>query len=123
MYERDWPFIITGREPSPEDGSRLSVAELRDAFLNAKLDAPNAGEITSRTFGEYQATTDVIVAVFGKPRAVEGLTPEDFATLRAKLAEKRGPVSLGNAIEARTPTQIPISKFTSGRNIAGIVPS
>jgi integrase len=98
-YERNWPYIITGREPPPDNDGRLTIAELGDSFLNRKLDSLDAGEITQRTFGEYRQTTDCIVAVFGKDRAVESLTPEDFAILRAKLAEKRGPVSLGNAVQ------------------------
>lgn len=98
-YDRTWPYIITGRAPPAADGDGVSVAGLCDAFLNAKLDALHAGEITPRTFAEYHKTTDRIVSAFGKTRAVEGLTPEDFGALRAKLSETRGPTSLANEIQ------------------------
>ena len=59
----------------------------------------HAGEITPRTFAEYHKTTDRIVEAFGKTRAVEGLTPEDFGTFRASLSRTRGPVALGNEVQ------------------------
>ena len=98
-YERTWPYILQGRTPPPTDGDGLTIADLCDAFLNSKLDAMHGGEITPRTFAEYHKTTDRIVEAFGKSRAVEGLTPEDFGAFRASLSRTRGPTSLGNEIQ------------------------
>src|SRR5262249_32579340 len=43
-------------------------------------------------------TTDLLVATFGKTRLVDDLAADDFETLRATMAERWGPVRLGNAI-------------------------
>lgn len=76
----------------------LTLAELCNRFLTAKLHQRDAGEIGARMFAEYQEVTDLLVGTFGKTRAVHSLDTEDFATLRAKMAERWGPVRLGNAI-------------------------
>ena len=47
---------------------------------------------------EYKETTDLLVAAFGKDRLVDDLAADDFEKLRADLAERWGPVRLGNAI-------------------------
>lgn len=91
--------LLAGRKPRKADGDSLTVAELCDAFLNAKLDALHSDEITPRTFAEYHKTTDRIVDEFGRTRSVESLTPEDFGSFRANLAQTRGPTSLGNEIQ------------------------
>ena len=98
-YEHDWPFIITGRTPPAADSDGLTVGELCNRFLNAKLDSLRAGEITRKTFADYNLSTDRIVEAFGSHRSVEGLTPEDFAEFRAALAQTRGPTALGNEIQ------------------------
>jgi integrase len=47
---------------------------------------------------EYRLTTDMVVAAFGKDRLVDDLAADDFGRLRAAMAERWGPVRLGNAI-------------------------
>src|SRR5439155_20138861 len=42
---------------------------------------------------------DLIVPHFGKGRLVADADPDDFAALRAKMAKKWGPVTLGNVIQ------------------------
>jgi hypothetical protein len=72
-YERTWPFIITGRTPPAAAGDSLTVAELCDAFLNAKLDALHAGEITNRTFAEYHKADRIVGVWLSDPlRATQG---------------------------------------------------
>src|SRR5262249_44257870 len=48
---------------------------------------------------DYKAACDLVVSHFGRSRLVEDLDPEDFAALRAKLAKKWGPVTLGNVVQ------------------------
>jgi hypothetical protein len=76
----------------------LTVADLCNHFLTAKLRKQASGELGSRMFEEYKQITDMLVADFGKTRLVDDLAAADFEALRATMAERWGPVRLGNAI-------------------------
>jgi integrase len=90
--------LHAGRTPRvTADG--LTVANLCNRFLTAKHHQLAAGEVTPRTFAEYKATTDRLVARFGKNRLADDLASDDFEALRAELAERYGPVRLGNEIQ------------------------
>jgi integrase len=58
---------------------------------------PNADPMKPK--GEYPATTDRLIAAFGKTRLVEDLAADDFEALRDELAKQFGPVRLGNEIQ------------------------
>lgn len=89
--------LLAGRTPRVNrDG--LTVAGLCNHFLTSKLHLLNTSEISPRTFHDYKGTTDRLVSVFGKERFVDDLTTDDFRQLRGKIAEKRGPVALGNEV-------------------------
>lgn len=49
-------------------------------------------------FTEYKEKTDWIVAAFGGQRLVDDLAAEEFGELRVDLAQRWGPVRLGNVI-------------------------
>jgi integrase len=87
-----------GRKPRP-DVKALTVKGLANAFLNHKLGLLEAGEITQRTWGEYEAAAELLVKEFGKQRLAADLDTDDMAGLRAKLAKRWGPVCLGNLIQ------------------------
>jgi integrase len=56
-YEREWPYIIDGREPPPKDApDYCSIGDLCDEFLNAKRVRLESRELTLRSFGDYFAT-------------------------------------------------------------------
>lgn len=89
--------LLAGRTPrAMRDG--LTLIDLCNAFYRAKLHLLETGEITPRTFHDYRAVTDRLLAVFGKRRLVEDLAADDFETLRRNIAKTRGPVALGNEI-------------------------
>jgi integrase len=89
--------LHAGRTPRVKaDG--LTVADLCNRFLTAKLRKREAGELGLRMFAEYKEVTDLIVAAFGKTRLVDDLAADDFEALRATMAERWGPVRLGNTI-------------------------
>jgi integrase len=90
--------LHAGRTPRPEPGA-LTVKDVANAFLNHKQALLNTGELSPRTWGEYKGTADLLVSTFGKQRLVADLAPDDFATLRNKMAGRWGPVRLGNAIQ------------------------
>jgi integrase len=97
LYRAQAEDLHAGRTPRVKaDG--LTVADLCNRFLTAKLRKRNAGEVGARMFDEYRQTTDLIVAAFGKDRLVDDLAADDFEKLRAEMAERWGPVRLGNAI-------------------------
>jgi integrase len=77
----------------------LTVKELCNRFLTAKLGLVESGELTNRSWQDYKATCDLIVAHFGRGRLVGDIDPDDFSPLRTKMAKKWGPVTLGNAIQ------------------------
>ena len=97
-YQQKREDIWAGRTPRvPSEG--LTVKDLCNRFLTAKLQKVNSGEIAARTFAEYRQTTDRLVATFGKERLVDDLASDDFERLRANIAKVWGPVRLGNEVQ------------------------
>jgi integrase len=97
LYKEQAEDLHAGRTPRVKSDG-LTVAGLCNAFLTAKLRKQTAGELSHRMFAEYKETTDLVVAAFGKDRRVDDLAADDFEALRATMAERWGPVRLGNAI-------------------------
>jgi integrase len=89
--------LHAGRTPRVKSDG-LTVADLCNRFLTAKLRKQAAGEIGPRMFQEYKEVTDLIVGAFGKTRLVDDLADDDFEALRADMAKRWGPVRLGNAV-------------------------
>src|SRR5262245_10582566 len=96
-YKRQADDLHAGRTPRVQaDG--LTVADLCNRFLTSKLRKVEAEEMSQRSFRDYKEVTDIIVSAFGANRLVKDLAADDFATLRATMAKKWGPVRLGNGI-------------------------
>jgi integrase len=90
--------LHAGRKPHQEkDG--FTLADLCNKFLNHKRHLVDTRELAHRTWEDYKAACDCVIEAFGKTRLVEDLRPDDFESLRDKLARKWGPVTLGNAIQ------------------------
>jgi hypothetical protein len=96
-YKAQADDLHAGRTPRVKNGS-LTVADLCNHYLTAKVRQQNANELSARTLMEYRQTTDLLVAAFGKTRRVEDLAADAFGSLRTQMAERWGPVRLGNAI-------------------------
>jgi integrase len=90
--------LHAGRKPRP-DPEGLTVKELANAFLNYKRDLLNAGELSPRTWAQYKETCVLLVEQLGKQRLVSDLGPDDFATLRRRLAKRWKPLTVGNFIQ------------------------
>ncbi len=98
QYKQQADDLHAGRTPrAKSDG--LTVADLCNHFLTAKLRQLEAGELGKRSFGDYKAETDRLVATFGKDRRIDDLAASDFETLRADMAKTWGPVRLGAEIQ------------------------
>jgi integrase len=93
--------LHAGRKPKDQgDGPEgLTVKQLANAFLNAKQDSLDAGELSPRTWAQYKETCALVVRHFDKHRLVSDLGPDDFAALRRKLAKRWQPLTLGNFIQ------------------------
>lgn len=98
LYKEQVDDLQSGRTPRTS-GEGLTVADLCNQFRTAKLRQRESGELSSRTYDEYVATTDLLVVEFRKDRLVADLTAADFEALRATMAKKWGPVRLGNEIQ------------------------
>jgi integrase len=96
-YKKVADDLHAGRTPRVQSDG-LTVADLCNRFLTAKLRKRESGELGLRMFAEYKETTDLIVAAFGSRRLVGDLAADDFEALRATMAERWGPVRLSNAI-------------------------
>jgi integrase len=90
--------LHAGKTPRPDSGA-LTVKELANHFLNAKLEAVEAGELSPRTFDGYRIIIDSLVAGLGKSRLVGDLDPQDFAALKSRLAKTNGPTRMGVIVQ------------------------
>jgi integrase len=94
-YLKQADDLHAGRTPRPSDTGAATVKGVVNAFLNSKQEKVESGEMAPRTWRDYKAACDAVVKQFGKGRLVEDLRPDDFARLRAALAKRLGPASLG----------------------------
>jgi integrase len=83
----------------PDATGGLTVRDLCNHFLTSKDNLLKSKELAQRTFEEYEQIAKILVAEFGRDRQVTDLKTIDFETLRAKLAQRWGPVRLGNAVQ------------------------
>ena len=97
-YLENKDALHAGRKPR-EATESFTIKELCNQFLTAKKALVESGELKQRSWQDYKDSCDLIVSNFGKTRLVADLDPDDFATLRNKLAKKWGPVTLGNVIQ------------------------
>jgi integrase len=96
LEQRD--TLHAGRTPRP-DPEALTVKGMANAFLNAKREAVDAGELSRRTWLDYRAIMEKLVAGLGKQRGVTALEPQDFATLKNQLAKRNGPHRMCTVIQ------------------------
>ena len=68
---------------------------MANAFVNAKKEAVDAGELSPRTWDGYKTAYDFLVKQLGKARLVADLDPDDFAALRNRRANRYGPHGCG----------------------------
>jgi integrase len=90
--------LHAGRLPR-EDSEGVTIHALANHFLNQKQTLVDVGELSPRTWTDYKEACDQIVAEFGKRRLLDDLNPDDFASLRNKMAKRWGPHRLGKVIQ------------------------
>lgn len=99
LYKAQADDLHAGRKPRPKGEEGFTVRDACNAFLIAKEAKRDSGELTARTFAEYRATTDRIIATFGATRLVDNLAADDFNELRASIARVWGPWRLSGEIQ------------------------
>jgi integrase len=97
-YEEQKGALHSGKSPKP-DSDATTVKDICNTILNAKKALVESQELSPRSWEGYKNACDVIIKHFGKRQKIGDLTPEDFTSLRKKLAVKWGPVRLGNTIQ------------------------
>jgi integrase len=92
--------LHAGRTPRHETGPEaLTLKDVANAFLNAKGDKKEAGELSPRTWAKYKEVTDLLVSEFGKRRLVSDLRPDDFAALKRTMTQRWGPLRVADFIQ------------------------
>ena len=78
------------------------VAALCNKFLNfRKLDV-DQGKISQRQWSDLRSACEQLITVFGRDRAVESLTPEDFIELRRAIAtNKNGTAAAPSSVKRK----------------------
>lgn len=79
--------LHAGRKPR-EDAEGYPVKMLCNQFLHAKESLVNSGELTRRSWEDYEAACGLVIERFGKSRLVSDLDPEDFAALPEAMVGK-----------------------------------
>ena len=81
-YQRDWPYILKhGQRPFDDvlpAEAHAAVGRLCDAFVEAKRHVLDSGELSLRSFQEYEESAAGIVGYFGRDRTLASLGPADF---------------------------------------------
>jgi integrase len=90
--------LHAGRKPR-DTSADVTVKAVANAFLNAKQALVDSGELSPRTWAQYKETCDLLIQHFGKQRMVSDLGPDDFGTLRRKLAKRWRPATVGNFVQ------------------------
>jgi len=90
--------LRAGRKPRPKVDDTLTVESLANLFLDAKKARVASGELTQRTWEDYQQLLVLVVETLGRTRAASDIGPDDWAKLRAVFASKWGPWRLANAV-------------------------
>jgi integrase len=97
-YQTEAADLHNGKTPA-DRLERLTVRDLCNKFLTSKKRLHDNEEITHRTFMDNYATCEVLYQLLGRDKIVDELTAGDFERLRAKMADRWGPVRLGNTIQ------------------------
>lgn len=88
--------LQAGKEPVDPG---LKLWELGELFLQAKKALVDTGELSPRTWQTYQATVNTLLKHCGRETPARLMGPAEFQALRAKLAQVRKAVALGNEIQ------------------------
>ena len=90
--------LLAGRRPA-EHTDVLTVKELCNQFLAAKVAKKLRGELSPRTFHEYYHTCGLILCHLGKSTKVTDVRPSDFSKLTSKAFDGKALSTRGAMIQ------------------------
>jgi integrase len=88
--------LFAGRSPGAKGG--LMLRELCNAYIKSKHIKLDAGQLSPRSFVDYDHACRVLLDEFGPTKKVLDLRPQDFEKLYSRLARKHGVSTLGREI-------------------------
>lgn len=91
VAERD--LLQLGKQPN-QSSDRLTLQLLCNQFLHNRRLAADRGEITERSWKDYESTAKRLCDHLGRPMRVDLLTPDDFGKYREHLAKTRSPAAM-----------------------------
>jgi integrase len=97
-YHAEKEALHAGRKPREAAGA-ADVKQLCNGFLAHKRSLVDSGELTLRTWEDYQDASVETIAAFGKTRILADLDTDDFADLRKRMAKKWGSARLAKAVQ------------------------
>jgi integrase len=97
-YEKQKDALHAGRMPRPDTSAGVTVKDVANDFLRTKKALVNSGELSERTWADYEQVCRMVVAHMGKGRLAEDVGPDDFTALRKKGAKRWGPQRLGSKL-------------------------
>lgn len=99
-YMRVKDDLEAGREPPPVAADGLTVKRLGDTFLTFKAHQVTLGELSQRTFCDYQDVCQRLADHFGKTSLVQNIGPADLLTYRqAMISRGWGPTTITNEVQ------------------------
>jgi integrase len=90
--------LHAGRTPRP-DADAVTVKDAANALLVVKKALVGTGELSPRTFHDYKEVCEAVIIHMGKGRLVSDLHPDDFVSLRTKMAVRWGLLRLGKLVQ------------------------
>ncbi len=90
--------LLAGRTPR-KVGSKLTVSDLCNLYLEAKDVQRKSGELSARTFADYTAVCKFILNTVDRNLVASELTPADFAKIREAMTQRWGATRVGNVVQ------------------------
>jgi integrase len=97
-YEEQKEALHAGKTPRA-DPEALTVKDIANAYLKAKEQAVEAGELAQRTWMDYRSIMRQMLKGLGPRKAVATLDPQDFANLKNKVAKKNSPPRVSTIVQ------------------------
>jgi integrase len=90
--------LHAGRTPREQTGA-VTVKDAVNAFLAAKESLRDSGELSPRTYTDYEDACREVCRVINNGRLLTDLRPDDFTNLRKRLAKKWGHYRVGKTVQ------------------------
>jgi integrase len=89
--------LLGGADPN-RNADRPMLRNLANAFLVAKQQKLDAGDLSKRAWDDYHEACERFLGFIGKTRFIDTLSVDDFARYRASFPDTWGPSRINNEI-------------------------